>query len=202
MSVETPNRIQAQALFAPIVAPPFSDTMIASKGVQHFVRIGVGQYIVVLEQPIAFVEGYALASLPPNSQQIIDAQILPDNTVFVSVLTLGTGVPVDPPWFSFLVMRWNEGQGTGPTVPALPIPPPIPGGGGAPFQTDVVIAGAGQTNFPLSMLPFESQNVRMSVNGQLATPGIDYTCVLNVVTWLNTDYSMSAGDEVVFFYEV
>lgn len=90
--------------------------------------------------------------------------------------------------------------------PAVPGPqgppgPPGPPGAGA-FQTDLTIASAGQTSFPLSMIPSNPANMRMSVNGQIATQGLDYTIAFAVVTWLNTDYVMSAGDEVLFYYEV
>ena len=73
--------------------------------------------------------------------------------------------------------------------------------GPAPFQTDIYIATNGQTVFPLSMLPAAPVNLVFSVNGQVATPGLDYTEALGVVTWLNTDFMLQFGDEVVAYYE-
>jgi hypothetical protein len=132
MSVETPNRLLATGLFAPVVpAGPFTDQVIAGKGVKSFTRSAAGQYIIELEQPLTFHEGDVRVSGPPNTQLIMSGQILPDGTIFVTALTLGTGVPIDPPWFALQVTLWNEGAGAGVAVPALPIPPPIPGGGGA-----------------------------------------------------------------------
>jgi hypothetical protein len=134
MSVETPNRLAATGIFAPVPAAPFVEQMVSTKGVRRFTRNAAGQYIIELEQAIAFEEGYAVAILPPNVQGVPGAQILPDGTVFVSALTLATGVPFDPAWIGVSVFRWNEGEGVSIGVPQPPVPAPIPPGGGGSLQ--------------------------------------------------------------------
>ncbi len=128
-AVESPNRIHASAIVVPVVAPPFTSNLPAAKGVTSFTRLAVGQYEVTLSSPLSFHEGYPAVGLPPNFQATPGAQVTPTGTVFISVLQVGTGVPVDPPYFNLTVLLFNEGEGIGPVVAVPPIPPPIPSGG-------------------------------------------------------------------------
>lgn len=141
MANETPNRVHAGGLFVPIetVVPPFTSRIVNSQAVQSFERQATGQYLITLQRTLAFSEGYAEAAVPPNFQGIAGAQISEDGTsVLVSVLTLGTGVPVDPPLVSLTVWSVREGEGEGPAIPFPAIPPPLPSGGGGEFRQSFV----------------------------------------------------------------
>lgn len=70
------------------------------------------------------------------------------------------------------------------------------------LQTDLFFAAALQVVFVLSLLPADPPNMVMSVNGQVQTQVLDYTIAGAVLTWLDTDFVLDAGDEVIFFYEV
>lgn len=132
MANELPNRA-VTGLFVPTetVDPPFTDRIVAQQGVSAFQRVDTGQYLVTLQRPLAFSEGYADASLPPNMQAVAGAQLSEDGSqVLISVLALGTGVPVDPPIVGLTVWAIREGEGEGPAIPFPAIPPPIPGGAG------------------------------------------------------------------------
>jgi hypothetical protein len=64
---------------------------------------------------------------------------------------------------------------------------------------DKFTATPGQTVFNLSASPASPSKVLGFVNGQEADPGVDFTVVGNVATWLNTSFSLN-GDRVIFFY--
>jgi len=129
MSIETPNRIHAIGLFAPVPSAPFTQEMVESKGIRSFTRTGVGQYTIELIDLVAFGEAMCVAQVPPNTQAIASAQVAADGTIFLSVLDLALGAPVDPYWVTLSVIKWNEGEGASVVVSSLPIPPPIPSGG-------------------------------------------------------------------------
>jgi hypothetical protein len=84
---------------------------------------------------------------------------------------------------------WRLKANFGPSTPAV-------------FQTDTIIALGLQVLFALSMLPSAPANLIMTINGQTQTQGLDYTVAGAVVTWLNTEFLMGTGDEVIFNYEV
>lgn len=137
MANETPNRVHAGGLFVPTdpIVEPFTTAIVNSQAIQSFQRLATGQYLITLQRTLAFSEGYAEASLPPNFQGIAGAQISEDGaTVLVSVLTLGTGIPVDPPIVSLTVWSVREGEGEGPAIGFPAIPPPLPSGGGGEFR--------------------------------------------------------------------
>lgn len=119
-SLETSNRALAAAVIAPVVAAPFTRNLQAAKGVKTFTRTGVGNYSIELEDPAAFLEGLVLCQLPKNVIGYIGAQITPASAatydpdldvpkVTVSVLD-GSGSPVDPQFFYFYVLKFNEGE--------------------------------------------------------------------------------------------
>lgn len=129
MSLETPNRIHALGIFIPVVAAPFTSQVLASKGVGGFTRTGAGQYLVTLQRQLAFSEGYAVAGVPPNFQGVPGAQLSDDGTqALISVLDLGTGLPIDPPFVTFNAWTVREGEGEGPAIPFPVVPPPLPTG--------------------------------------------------------------------------
>ncbi len=179
MAVETPNLVNAAGLFAPMVpSGPFTENMISSKGVRSFTRSAVGQYIVELELPIAFDEGYAIALLPPNVQGIANAQVLPDATIFIACLTLGTGVPFDPLWLGLEVIRWNEGQGSSVAVAQPPIPTPIAPGGGGNLQqaydatpNATIILSSNRPLFVTSLTALTPAGRLLIADDYLAIPG-------------------------------
>jgi len=138
MANETPNRVHAGGLFVPTdpVPEPFTSAVVNSQAVQSFERQATGQSLITLQRTLAFSEGYAEASLPPNFQGIAGAQLSEDGaTVLVTVLALGTGVPVDPPLVSLTVWAVREGEGVGPAIPFPAIPPPIVPGAGLTLYT-------------------------------------------------------------------
>lgn len=132
MANETPNRVHAGGIFVPVVAEPFTSNILNSQAVQRFERLGPGQYRITLQRPLAFAEGYPEAGLPANFQGVAGAQLAPDGaSVLVSVLSMATGEPVDPPLVMCTVWSVREGEGEGPSIPLPAIPPPLPGGGNA-----------------------------------------------------------------------
>lgn len=134
MANETPNRVHAGGMFVPVLAAPFPSNILNSQGVQGFTRLSTGQYQIALQRPLAFAEGYAEAAVPANFQAVAGAQLAEDGaSVLVTVLALGTGVPVDPPLVSCTVWSVREGEGEGPSIPFPAIPPPIPGGSTSRF---------------------------------------------------------------------
>lgn len=133
MSNQTADRVHAQGQFVPVVLASFASEVLASKGIAAFQRLSAGQYLITLQQPLAFAEGLCIASLPANAQATAGAQLSTDGaTVLITVLQLNDGVPVDPPFVGLTAWAVQEGEGPGP-APAVfpPIPPPIvsPGGG-------------------------------------------------------------------------
>ena len=69
--------------------------------------------------------------MPANFQATAGAQISEDGaSVLITVLSLNSGEPVDPPLIACTVWSVREGEGEGPAIPFPAIPPPIPGGGG------------------------------------------------------------------------
>lgn len=140
MANEIPNRVHAGGVFVSgeTVDPPFTERMLAAQGVNSFERLSTGQYLLTLQRPIAFAEGYAQATLPPNFLAISGAQISQDGTqVLISCFNIAVGDPVDPPIVMCTVWAVREGEGQGPAIPFPPLPAPIPGGlfpgfGGAP----------------------------------------------------------------------
>lgn len=75
-------------------------------------------------------------------------------------------------------------------------------GPGATSMFDSFVALALQTVFALSAAPATPAAVLCFVNGVEYTPAVDFTVVGTVATWLNTDFSLGAGDRVNFFYQV
>lgn len=149
MANETPNRVHAGGVFVPTetVDPPFTSRLLASQGIQTFTRVDVGQYLLTLQRTLAFSEGYAEGAVPANFQGVAGAQISDDGaSVLLTVLSLGTGVPVDPPIVMCTVWSVREGEGPGPSLPFPAIPPPIPGGAGVTSwnsRTGAVVPVAG-----------------------------------------------------------
>jgi hypothetical protein len=132
MANETPNRVHAGGIFVPVVAEPFTSNILNSQAVQEFTRLGPGQYRITLQRPLAFAEGYPEAGLPANFQGVAGAQLAPDGaSVLVTVLSLASGEPVDPPLVMCTVWSVREGEGEGPSIPLPGIPPPLPGTGNA-----------------------------------------------------------------------
>jgi hypothetical protein len=125
MSNQTPDRSHASGTFVPVVAAPFTTSIVNSKAIKSFLRNGPGNYTVGLSNGLAFAEGNAEAALPANFLGIAGATIAPDGeSVLVSVFDL-SGVPVDPPAFGLEVRSIEEGEGKGPQPP-LPAPPAPP----------------------------------------------------------------------------
>ncbi len=80
---------------------------------------------------------------------------------------------------------------------------PAGGSGGAganALQNEQFVAALNQTVFNLASAPTSA--VLMTVNGVAYEDVVDFTVAGNVVTWLNTDFHMAAGDAVQFFYLV
>ncbi len=64
------------------------------------------------------------------------------------------------------------------------------------------ISGVGQTIFTLTHTPTSPGDVLCFINGGGQTNGTDYTIAGNTGTWLNTDFSLDAGDKVQFYYQI
>lgn len=133
VSNETPDRVHAGGQFVPVVALPFTTQIVNQQGIQAFERVAIGQYLLTLQRPLAFAEGYAEAALPANFQAQAAAQISADGLqVVVSVLAMGTGEPIDPPFFACTVWSVQLGRGNGPAPSPAPPPAALPGAGAAP----------------------------------------------------------------------
>lgn len=65
---------------------------------------------------------------------------------------------------------------------------------------DTFIATAGQTVFVLTQAPLDTNSFALSVNGNVYAESIDFTLVGSTVTWLNTAFTLLAGDEVIGKY--
>lgn len=129
MANEIVNRQHAVGTFVPVVAPPFDKQILNSVGIDSFVRNSVGNYTVVLTDPIGFAGAQAISSLPANFLGIPGAQIAQDGgSVLITVFDL-SGNPTDPSLITLVVRSVVEGQGAGP-APVLPGPPAPPGGTG------------------------------------------------------------------------
>jgi hypothetical protein len=76
----------------------------------------------------------------------------------------------------------------------------ITAGGGDPEQEHITVLSNGQTSFTLSNEPIDSTTVMMFINGFKQIYGIDYTGSGQVITWLNTDYTLETTDKVEFWY--
>lgn len=74
------------------------------------------------------------------------------------------------------------------------------GGGASALQNEQFIATPGQTVFNLASVPTSS--VILTVNGDVYEDTVDFVVAANVVTWLNTDFALVAGDAVQVFYLV
>lgn len=200
-AIENPNRDSAAAVVVPVLAIPFTRELVQSKGVASFARVGAGQYVLVLEQPQTFQGAIPRITFGVNVRMTGGAQVLADGSVAVSTFDADTGQLQDPDAFYFSVFSFIDGEGDGPVLPVPPVPPPIPPGT-VTFQTDTFIAGALQVLFFLTMIPLSPADMRMSVNGQIETQGLDYTIAGQVVAWISSDFGLSAGDQVIFYYEV
>lgn len=86
---------------------------------------------------------------------------------------------------------WDVGTGTWvePISTALP-----------QWVEDEFIAIALQTVFTLSGTPADPETFELTVNGVQYDDVDDYTLVGNVITWLDTPFTLSAGDEVICRY--
>lgn len=58
-----------------------------------------------------------------------------------------------------------------------------------------------QTVFPLQKTPTDPAAILLSVNGALQTYGEDFTVTGATLTWLNTNFALSAGDSLIAVYE-
>jgi len=74
------------------------------------------------------------------------------------------------------------------------------GGGGNALQNEQFVSTLNQTVFNLASVPTSA--VIMMVDGLGYEDGVDYTVAGNVVTWLNTDFTLVAGQAVQMFYLV
>ena len=72
---------------------------------------------------------------------------------------------------------------------------------GPPYQTDEFVAAAAQTFFVLSFLPIDIPNMEVFVNGVRYNLGSSYTVAALILTWLNSPFVMSAGDNVIVTYQ-
>jgi hypothetical protein len=80
-------------------------------------------------------------------------------------------------------------------------PPGGTGGGGAnALQNEQFIPVDDQTVFNLASVPTSA--VIFTVNGVAYEDTVDFTVVGNVVTWLDTDFQIKAGDAVQVYYLV
>lgn len=78
---------------------------------------------------------------------------------------------------------------------------PILGTGVDDLQTDIVaVSTNGQVFFSLTQTPADLADVKMSVNGQPQTYGVDFTVAGQSVTWQNASFTLEIGDTVEFTY--
>lgn len=73
--------------------------------------------------------------------------------------------------------------------------------GSAQFQEDEFAAGALQTAFTLSRTFKVGGLSVLFVNGVGFAEGTDYTISGNTLTWLDTDFTLAVGDDIVIKYE-
>lgn len=106
----------------PVVAGPFTAQLQSAKGIVSFTRLSAGQYVFVLEQPVSLQEAMVRVAPPPNTQVVGDGQVQSDGSVFVSVLSMASGLPIDPEFFYLDVFVFSQGEGVGPmkAAPAIP----------------------------------------------------------------------------------
>ena len=80
----------------------------------------------------------------------------------------------------------------------------IPSGGLSPLpantQEDEFTATGGQTVFALTQPFLAGSMISLSINGQLFAQGTNYTAVGTTLTWLDTPFTLVAGDCVVVAY--
>lgn len=74
------------------------------------------------------------------------------------------------------------------------------GGGVSALQNDQFVATPAQTVFALSAIPTSA--VIMIVDGVSYEDIVDFTIVAASATWLNTDFALSGGEKVQFYYIV
>lgn len=75
------------------------------------------------------------------------------------------------------------------------------GGSVDDLQTDTIaVSSNGQVFFSLTKTPVDSADVKMTVNGQNQTNGVDYTVIGQSVTWQNASFTLEIDDEVAFTY--
>ena len=65
----------------------------------------------------------------------------------------------------------------------------------------VETATASQTVFTLDEVPFDDNDVEMKINGVSYLITTDYTISGTTATWLDTDFTLDAGDKVEFIYQ-
>jgi len=68
------------------------------------------------------------------------------------------------------------------------------------LQQDEFTATEGQTEFILSRIPISGNSVTMIINGVSYDDIADFTVAARIVTWLDTLFTMSAGDKVHIRY--
>lgn len=81
------------------------------------------------------------------------------------------------------------------------VSPPLPGPVMVQFIEDPFTATLGQTLFTLSTTHDTAGLNFVSVNGIVYEQGVDYLITATTVQWLNTDFSLVAGDEVLVKYQ-
>lgn len=69
-------------------------------------------------------------------------------------------------------------------------------------ETEVFVATLNQTSFALSSTPVDVNDVSVVVNGAAQTPGADFSVSGTTLTWLDTNFQLDAGDQVVVSYNV
>lgn len=82
---------------------------------------------------------------------------------------------------------------------------PVTAGGGLNVQRDDFVATDGQTDFVLSLTPAQPATALVFVNGVLQLFSVDYTFPSDPpghLNWLNTDFTLQAGDIVTAYYGV
>ena len=71
---------------------------------------------------------------------------------------------------------------------------------GKSWKRDEFTATNGQVTFILSSAPADNSSVTLYVNGVMYDDVDDYTVSGTTITWLNTPFSMDAGDEILVRY--
>ena len=75
-----------------------------------------------------------------------------------------------------------------------------PGGGVEPQLDTITVGTNGQTNFTLSGTPETPSETAVIFQGIEHLYGVDFTVSGNVMTWLNNEFSFSAGEVVKIRY--